>query len=441
MAHLRPAIARIVKQKNKMEEQAGELVTRYPAYLYSLFYAFGLYLVLPLVDIPLLGLSISAPLFFVIAATVIFKPVKLWFKEHQGWIILSLSIWLAVALSTIINEMLPGGTFNRRGMISLLQYAYWLLVFVISGYLFRDGEIRRKISRLFAIAIFVLACLRWYEAIFQGKMGAWAGTNFMTENNYGFHFSVFSPFLYFQIFDKDRSKKWLWIVASIILLGAAAINGSRGSWVAIAIGVGFTVAGFLMTNPKKAINAMFIIVVITLVGYIIMSLSPAISNAVNNRFQSMMNLEEDKTYVVRKVLVRKGLTLFEESPLIGVGSARFAQERVELELPELLQYADREAIEKKSSHNSYIQFLAEFGLIGSIPFGVMLFYLFIRGLILSFKEVMEGKFEILIFFVAFIQMSVHMYVISSITGTLAWVVYGSIVGILIDHDHKRLRST
>ncbi len=62
---------------------------------------------------------------------------------------------------------------------------------------------------------------------------------------------------------------------------------------------------------------MFIIVVIALVGYIIMSLSPAISNAVNNRFQSMMNLEEDKTYVVRKVLVRKGLTLFEESPLIG----------------------------------------------------------------------------------------------------------------------------
>ena len=58
-------------------------------------------------------------------------------------------------------------------------------------------------------------------------------------------------------------------------------------------------------KSEKAINAMFIIVVIALVGYIIMSLSPAISNAVNNRFQSMMNLEEDKTYVVRKVLVRK----------------------------------------------------------------------------------------------------------------------------------------
>lgn len=441
MAYMRPAIARIVKQKKKMEEQAGKLITRYPAYLYTLFYAFGLYLVLPLIDIPLLGLSVSAPLFFVIAATVVFKPIKPWFKEHQGWIILSLSIWLAVALSTIINEMLPGGTFNRRGMISLLQYAYWLLVFVISGYLFRDGEIRRKISRLFAIAIFVLACLRWYEAIFQGKMGAWAGTNFMTENNYGFHFSVFSPFLYFQIFDKDRSEKWLWIVASIILLGAAAINGSRGSWVAIAIGVGFTVAGFLMTNPKKAINALFIIVVIALVGYIIMSLSPAISNAVNDRFQTMKSLEEDKTYVVRKVLVRKGLTLFEESPVIGVGSARFAQERVELELPELLRYADREAIEKKSSHNSYIQFLAEFGLIGALPFGVLLVYLFLRGLLLSFIEIKEGRFEVLVFFIAFLQMSIHMYVISSITGTLAWVVYGSIVGILIDHDHKRLRST
>jgi len=437
---MRLAIARIVKQKKKMEEQVGQMLTRYPAYLYNLFYGFGLYLVLPLFDIPLLGLSISAPIFFVIAATVIFKPIKPWFNEHRGWIILSLAIWLAVALSTIINEMLPGGAFNRAGMISIIQYAYWLLVFVICGYLFRDVEIRKKISQIFAIAIFVLVCLRWYEALFEGKMGAWAGTRFMTENGYGFNFSVFSPFLFLRSVDKDVKKRGFWVFATILLLVAVAINGSRGSWVAIALGVCISVVTFIVTDRKNAANVLLVLAVLFCVGYIAMSLSPTISKAVNDRFQTLSSLEEDKTYVVRKVLVRKGLTLFEESPLIGVGSARFAQEKVELELPELLQHVDREAIGRKSSHNSYIQFLAEFGLIGAIPFSIMLFYLLVRGALLSFKDI-DDRFDYLRYFVAFLQMSVHMYVISSITGTLAWVMYGSLVGIIIDHDHKRLKLT
>ena len=125
--------------------------------------------------------------------------------------------------------------------------------------------------------------------------------------------------------------------------------------------------------------------------------------------------------------------------MIGVGSSRFAQEKVGLELPDLLQYADREAIEKKTSHNSYIQFLAEFGLIGTIPFGILLIYIFFRGLLLSFK-VIDDKFDFLRYFIAFMQMSIHMYVISSITGSLAWVIYGSVVGYIIDYDHKRLKS-
>ncbi len=54
-------------------------------------------------------------------------------------------------------------------MISLLQYAYWLLVFVISGYLFSDGEIRRKISRLFAIAFLFLLVYAGMKPFFKER--------------------------------------------------------------------------------------------------------------------------------------------------------------------------------------------------------------------------------------------------------------------------------
>ena len=46
----------------------------YNRVIYFLFYMFALYLVLPLVDVPLLGLSLSAPIFFFIALVCIFKP-------------------------------------------------------------------------------------------------------------------------------------------------------------------------------------------------------------------------------------------------------------------------------------------------------------------------------------------------------------------------------
>ena len=178
---------------------------------------------------PLLGLSISAPI-FCYRCHCDLKPVKPWFKEHQGWIILSLSIWLAVALSTIINEMLPGGSFNRSGMISILQYAYWLLVFVVCGYLFRDGEVRKRTIDVFAFGSLVLGILRWVEALIFGRIGAWSGTQIMTQNGYGFQFSAFYPFLIYKVFNLSTRKKGWWILGTVMTLGAIAINGSRGSW-------------------------------------------------------------------------------------------------------------------------------------------------------------------------------------------------------------------
>ena len=428
MAYMRPAITRIAKQKKKMEERAGKLIIRYPAYLYTLFYAFGLYLVLPLIDVPLLGLSISAPIFFVIAATVIFKPVKPWFKEHQGWIILSLSIWLAVALSTIINEMLPGGSFNRSGMISILQYAYWLLVFVVCGYLFRDGEVRKRTIDVFAFGSLVLGILRWVEALIFGRIGAWSGTQIMTQNGYGFQFSAFYPFLIYKVFNLSTRKKGWWILGTVMTLGAIAINGSRGSWVAIAIGFSLMVFLFFLYSPRSTFYGLSILLVLTILGGLVLSVSPELNLAVSSRIDSMTSLDEDKSYVVRKVLVQKGLKLFEESPIIGVGSLRFTEEKTNLELPELLSHANIEIIERKQSHNSYIQFLAEFGLLGSIPFLLLLLGLLLQLYGLRKRVIQSGELQIVAIFISFVQMLTHIWVINALTSTMFWAMLGLVAG-------------
>ena len=434
---MRPAIAWAIKKKEKTQTQAVKFAGDYPAYFYTLIYIFGANLALPFFDIPLLGLSLSAPIFFVIAAFVVFRPASAWFKEQQGWIILGLVLLSAIVISTLVNEM-NRGEINRSSLISLVQYAYWIVVFVIMGYIFRSSKIRKTMSTIFAFAVVAITAFRWYEALFHGRIGAWSGTTIMSQNSYGFQFSVFVPFLYIKLFDKETKKRWFWILVMIVMIVAVGFNGSRGNWVAMAIGAAVMGLVFLITQPKRVPAFILAVLAILVVGFIVLNLSSQISEAFNSRFETLFSLEEDKTYLQRELLVKKGLSLFEESPIIGVGSDRFSRERVSLEIPELLRYSDTEFIlTSKQSHNSYIQFLAEFGLLGSIPLALMLIYLSVRGLQITYEEMKDGKFIDLAIFISFIQMSVHMWVLAAYTGTLVWAMYGMLVGAIISRDHKK----
>jgi len=438
---MRPAITWAIKQKEKANKQVEKVARDYPAYFYTLIYIFGANLALPIFDIPLLGLSLTAPIFFVIAAFVVFRPASAWFKEQQGWIILGLILFSSIVISTLVNEM-NRGEINRSSLLSLVQYAYWILVFVIMGYIFRSSKIRKTMSTIFAFAVVAVTALRWYEALFHGRIGAWSGTTIMTQNTYGFQFSVFVPFLYIKIFDKETKRRWFWILMTIAMIVAVGFNGSRGNWVAMALGAAVMGLVFLITQPKKVPAFILTILAILVVGFIVLNISSQISEAFTSRFETLFSLEEDKTYVVRQVLVQKGLKLFEESPIIGVGSARFTRERVSVEIPELLRYSDTDfVLSTKQSHNSYIQFLAEFGLLGSIPLAMMIIYLAVRGLQMTYEEMKEGKFIDFAIFIAFIQMSVHMWVLSSFTGTLTWAIYGMLVGTIISFDTGRKKST
>ena len=115
---MRPAIAWAIKKKEKAKKQVEKATGDYPAYFYTLIYIFGTNLALPFFDIPLLGLSLSAPIFFVIAAFVVFRPASAWFKEQQGWIILGLVLLSAIVISTLVNEM-NRGEINRSREPSL----------------------------------------------------------------------------------------------------------------------------------------------------------------------------------------------------------------------------------------------------------------------------------------------------------------------------------
>jgi O-antigen ligase len=79
---------------------------------------------------------------------------------------------------------------------------------------------------------------------------------------------------------------------------------------------------------------------------------------------------------------------------------------------------------RKSAHNSYLSFLAEGGVVAAVPLALLLGVLAVRGSHAAAKLNRRGEQWALGVYGGFIAMSVHFWVLSGLTGTHAWFVYG-----------------
>jgi O-antigen ligase len=409
--------------------------TTFTKFTLILFLLISGYLVLPIVDVPFMGLSISAPLLFLVVLEATFRPPRPWSKEYRPFIILAVLIWAGVFLSASVNGLLSGGVdINTEGILTVIRYAYWLLIFIVVVYVVNVGNLFLVLTRVLGWSILVLALFRWSEIIIFGNYGAWSGTHFLSQNDYGMQFSAFSPFLLGLALSEKGGKKTVAVIGYILLLGAVAVNGSRGSWVSVALGVAILLM-ILAAAGQRSFLGLFVLLIVTgSIAFLIFSASPKISQAVESRFNTLQSLDEEKSYMIRELMNQKALRLFEQSPFFGSGAGRFRYSSVELEIPTVLQYENQAYFDRKSAHNSYLSFLAENGLVGAIPFAVLLIFLTISGWKAAMHLARQNQYWGTIFYASFIGMSVHMWVMSSLTNTSTWFIYGLLAAMIIKNQ-------
>jgi len=394
-------------------------------FIYILFYVFAAYLVIPLIDIPVIGLSLSAPIFLIIALNAFLNPKAPWFKEYSKWIIFAVLIWSGIFISTYANGLLSSGVeIEQRGILTVIRYIYWLIVFIVTAYIASRHIIMQRITLVLGWSVFALALLRWTELFIQFEPGSESATALMTQNGYGFLFSTFSPFLLIQLNQRKKRNQLLAAVSNLILWGAMGINGSRGSWVAAAIGLTLCLALLAMSRPRRFIG--FFILTVILIGLAVGAWNafPGLSGPILERFNTFQNFEDDKSIAIRELMIQKAWRLFKESPIIGVGASRFTQSSTPLDIPRILSYGSQEYFDTKSSHNSYLNFLAEYGLLGSIPFALLIVTLAISGYKSAVYFASRDSYSVLAVFLSFIQMSIHMWVIAALNNTGNWFIYG-----------------
>jgi O-antigen ligase len=155
-------------------------------------------------------------------------------------------------------------------------------------------------------------------------------------------------------------------------------------------------------------------------GRNISDVSPRISNLILE--QGDGDLSMDKSWLIRELMVSKGLEISGKYALIGIGPNNFSNYRAEInsysEVQRLSGHS-KSFYNELSAHNSYIQVLAEFGLLG-----FSLFVLTIVSINLFFIKNIFGS-KITMNFVPVISLfgaSIQFYVISSITGAISWFI-------------------
>jgi len=430
----------IKKAKNKASIQSPvtDEIIKIPKSIIALWFIFACYLVLPLVEVPLLGLSLSAPIFFFVALYCIFKPPQPWPPAIQKWILLAVLIWSGIFLSTLINGILRSGSgMDTETWTLLIQNAYWLLTFVITSYFASRANMLERTAKLLGWAVFALALARLFEAVIWGAVNTYESvTRLLTPNEYGFLFSTFFPFLLAPLFAVKGANKFLPITRVLIVAVAVAINGSRSSWISVAAGtIFFTLLIFFLQSRKVGMAIFLLSLLLVSVVYGLNLLPEPVQSAISLRASTFQNLEQDKSYVFRELMLQKGLKLFEESPLIGVGASRFRKESVELELSGVFKLYSQSSFDRKSAHNSYVGFLAESGLIGSLPLLVLILMLAFKGLKAAISHARREDLWALSVMASFVGMSIHMWTISALAGTVTWFAYGLVAALIVLEHH------
>jgi O-antigen ligase len=161
-----------------------------------------------------------------------------------------------------------------------------------------------------------------------------------------------------------------------------------------------------------------------------LSLLPAqVLQPVRDRFVTFEQLDRDKSYATRQILLRKTADLFSANLLLGVGTGHFRGTRAPIEIPPLLQARNAADLNRRSAHNAYAAVLAESGLVGALPLSVLLGLLAWRGWRTVCRRAPAESWVIPVY-ASFIAMSVHLWTVAGITGTTPWFLYGFVAALI-----------
>ncbi|MDD3580664.1 MAG: O-antigen ligase family protein [Desulfobacca sp.] len=416
------------KRQGTLTGEQGRTLSKATIYLFLIFVA---YTACPIIDVPGLDLSLSALILLFIAIEIFLGGSLDWLAGYSGWIMLAGLFWLGILMSLVGNILFGDQTnIDVDNWKYVIRFAYWMLAFLITIYVVSTTNLGPKIVQALIWAILLTSLFRWGEVIFFNKVGAWVGTITMTQNTYGILFSTYTPCILVPLVSSNR-KKWLAALAALLVWGAVVINGSRGSWISVSLGICLFMGMYAVAHPARIYRLVPLLLLPLVLGGALLLAPQVYTEKVAERFDTFQQLDQDKSFQTRQLMIQKGWKMFLDSPVFGAGAGNFRKEMVRLELSQVMRHVSQARLNRKSAHNSYLALLGETGLVGCLPFAMLILTLVIKGYQAVLALARREEFWGLGIYVGFLMMSLHLWALSGLTGTGTWVMYGLVAGMIV----------
>lgn len=380
--------------------------------LYKLLYYYVFFNAFPVIVI-VQNLSVF---FFPFLVSSFFRKRNLFLKNINLVEFTVILFAIGAILSTLFSLGAPlAGSFSRA-LVVLPNYLYWALLILV-----------------FSFYAKYLDYLLIYKAVFRGivittiyfyTISDALGNNSiffkgLQQNIFSFILICFAPMVVYYVKEK-HGHAWA-IVAAILIVLAGTLSGSRsGSILTL-------VTSFLtLYSNRLNIPQLVIISILMFVGSFLLQFDFVKSAifSLNERtyhiiYETGETLSTDQSYLIRVAQVEKGVGLFQENPLFGVGLNNFSYKPYNFQGN--FEGYDRlkgvETLDQLSSHNSYINVLAEGGAFLFVPF-VMILVLLLVYFVRHFKKMPDYQKP---FFWGIIGMCIHLYFIFAIVNVFAWM--------------------
>jgi len=307
------------------------------------------------------------------------KYFNVWKKDN---IVLSLFIFLFYGLVLTLFSPNIGTSFKE------LQnyFVGWLFPFLL-GYSVSDKEQKLKILKIYLV-FFSLTIVVGFLAYFNVISDKFYNTDLMFYDRlavFCWHtifagrcsFVLIILLVLFLFKDSNKKSKLIILFGILFYSFALFLSGTRSCFISVSF-VFILVLLFYFYKRKKILNGMILFILISILLVSIYHLNPYLKNRIQNT-----NLTNDNAIVERIDMYKNGINL--------------------LKKPKIFGYAPGISITKGNNihnmghfHNSFLQIVLEFGLVGFILFCTILFFIFKR-LFLLYKNTGSVFYLMLIF--------------------------------------------
>lgn len=384
---------------------------------------FVFFLAFPAIDV----LSFSITFYFFIA--IIVRCGFFWNASYSGKMYF-IGFLIAGTLSTILSPVTD--VFQNLDFLKMLiQFFYWVGVASFFIIFFHRIDLKAMSKWVFYGLITYTIAFYFIQINFESSLFSIICTP--GRNAYVFVVLACTPISFLYLNDQ---KRYLIIGFSLFILTAMLTSNGRAGSIIILIElllISMLIYPTIKRLSKVLIPFLLLVFIFTQTAFFelykydlaaqVEPINPRLASLIKGEGEG--DLEKDKSWLIRKLMIDKGEEIFSKYPILGVGPANFKKYRAELKTfikYDRLQHIDSKVYQLRTSpHNTYLQTISEFGLFGSFFFLMIL----VKPLWFMIVSFIKNKLTIThLFLFGLLGMCIHFYAIASLTGALPWFVIG-----------------